>query len=52
MTSCGGNFIGCEFNRNEQAPQCGAATIEVAGEHPMTSCGGNYIRIQGLQALK
>ncbi len=32
MTASGGNFIECEFNRNERAPQCGVATIEVADE--------------------
>ena len=29
-TAGGGNFVRGEVNRNEQAPQCGAATIEVA----------------------
>ncbi|MBR2663328.1 MAG: peptidoglycan-binding protein, partial [Clostridia bacterium] len=30
MTASGGNLIRAEVNRNEQSPQCGAATIEVA----------------------
>ena len=30
MTSGGGNLIRGEVNRNERAPQCGVATIEVA----------------------
>ena len=29
-TAGGGNIVRGEINRNEQAPQCGAATIEVA----------------------
>ena len=31
MTAGGGNIIRGEINRNERAPQCGVATIEVAG---------------------
>ena len=31
MTAGGGSLIGSEINRNERSPQCGVATIEVAG---------------------
>ena len=30
-TASGRSFVGSEVNRNERAPQCGVATIEVAG---------------------
>jgi len=29
-TASGGSFVGGEINRNERAPQCGVATIEIA----------------------
>ena len=32
MSAGGGKHIRAEVNRNEQAPQCGVATIEVADE--------------------
>ena len=31
-TRSAGSFVRCEFNRNERAPQCGVAKIEVADD--------------------
>ena len=43
MSAGGGNHIRAEVNRNEQAPRCGVATIEVADalEKQLTISGGN-----------
>lgn len=37
-TSSGGNLVGGFLNRNERAPQCGVATIEVAEQEFESPC--------------
>jgi len=49
-TSSGGNLVGGFLNRNERAPQCGVATIEVAEqefESPGRGTGASFGRSKG-----
>ena len=43
MTASGRNLINPEVNRNERAPQCGVATIEIADEPLTTRSAGNFV---------